>query len=141
MDDVLAASAAQPRLYALLTGIFGTVALGLAVVGIFGVVSYVAAQRTREIGVRIALGAQAREIVALVIGQGMRPVAAGIAAGVAGAAGVTRFMKTLLFGVAPVDALTFTSVVMLVAAVGLVACWIPARRALRVDPIAALRAE
>jgi len=141
MDDVLALSTAQPELYALLTGIFGAVALVLAVVGIFGVVSYVAAQRTREIGVRMALGAQAREIVALVIGQGMRPVAAGIVAGLAGAAAVTRFMKTLLFGVTPLDTLTFTSVVLIVAVVGLIACWIPARRALRVDPIAALRAE
>jgi len=141
MNDVLATSTAQPRLYALLTGIFGAVALGLAVVGIFGVVSYVAAQRTREIGVRMALGAQAREIVALVVGQGMRPVAAGIVAGLAGAFGVTRFMKTLLFGVEPIDALTFASVALIVATVGLVACWIPARRALRVDPITALRAE
>jgi putative ABC transport system permease protein len=141
MEDVLATSTAQPRLYALLTGIFGTVALGLAVVGIFGVVSYVAAQRTREIGVRMALGAQAREIVTLVIGQGMRPVAGGIIAGLAGAFGVTRFMKTLLFGVAPIDALTFTLVVLIVAAVSLIACWIPARRALRVDPIMALRSE
>ena len=141
MEDVVAASTAQPKLYALLTGIFGSVALGLAVVGIFGVVSYVAAQRTREIGVRMALGAQAREIVALVIGQGMRPVAVGILAGLAGAAAVTRFMKTLLFGVTPLDALTFASVVAIVAVIGLLACWIPARRAVRVDPIAALRAE
>jgi predicted permease len=141
MDDVLATSTAQPRLYALLTGIFGAVALALAVVGIFGVVSYVAAQRTREIGVRMALGAQAREIVGLVIGQGMRPVIAGIVIGLAGAFGVTRFMKKLLFGVAPVDAFTFTVVVLIVAAVGLIACWIPAHRATRVDPLTALRAE
>jgi putative ABC transport system permease protein len=141
MEEVLSTSTAQPRLYALLTGIFGAVALGLAVIGIFGVVSYVAAQRTREIGVRMALGAQAREIVGLVIGQGMRPVIVGIIAGLAGAAGVTRFMKTLLFGVSPIDGLTFTVVAVIVAAVGLIACWIPARRVLRVDPIAALRAE
>ena len=141
MEDVLATSTARPKLYALLTGIFGAVALGLAVVGIFGVVSYVAAQRTREIGVRIALGAQGREIVALVIGQGMRPVVAGMLVGLAGAFVVTRFMNTLLFGVTPLDALTFASVIAIVAVVGLVACWIPARRALRVDPIAALRAE
>jgi putative ABC transport system permease protein len=141
MDDVLSNSTAQPRLYALLTGIFGAVALALAVVGIFGVVSYVAAQRTREIGVRMALGAQAREIVGLVIGQGMRPVGAGIVIGLAGAFGVTRFMTKLLFGVSPIDALTFTIVVLVVATVGLIACWIPARRATRVDPLTALRAE
>jgi putative ABC transport system permease protein len=141
MGDVLTTSTAQPRLYALLTGVFGAVALALAVVGIFGVVSYVAAQRTREIGVRMALGAQRREIVGLVIGQGMRPVIVGIAAGLAGAFGLTRFMKRLLFGVAPVDALTFTIVVLIVAAVGVLACWIPARRATRVDPLTALRAE
>jgi ABC-type antimicrobial peptide transport system permease subunit len=141
MEDVLATSTAQPKLYALLTGVFAAVALGLAVVGIFGVVSYVAAQRTREIGVRMALGAQAREIVALVVGHGMRPVVIGIVAGLAGAVGVTRFMKTLLFGVTPLDPATFASVVAIVAVVGLVACWVPARRALRVDPIAALRGE
>jgi len=141
MDDVLSTSTAQPRLYALLTGVFGAVALALAVVGIFGVVSYVAAQRTREIGVRMALGAQAREIVGLVIGQGMRPVGAGIVIGLGGAFGVTRFMKKLLFGVAPLDALTFTIVVLVVATIGLIACWIPARRATRVDPLTALRSE
>jgi putative ABC transport system permease protein len=141
MDEVLATATAQPRLYALLTGIFGAVALALAVIGIFGVGSYVAAQRTREIGVRMALGAQPREILGLVIGQGMRPVIAGIVIGLGGALGVTRFMKQLLFGVAPVDALTFTVVVLIVAAVGLIACWIPARRATRVDPLTALRAE
>ena len=141
MDEVLAASTGRPRLYALITGIFGAVALGLAVVGIFGVVSYVAAQRTHEMGVRMALGAQRREILQLMVLQGMRPVAIGMAVGVLGAAALSRFIATLLFGVAPLDPLTFFVVLVLLTTVGLVACWLPARRATRVDPLTALRAE
>jgi putative ABC transport system permease protein len=141
MDDVLAASTGRPRLYAAVTGVFGLVALALSIVGIFGVVSYVAAQRTREIGLRMALGAQRREILGLVIGQGMRPIVAGIGAGIVGAIGVTRFISTLLFGVAPLDLVTFGVVIALLMAVGLLACWIPARRATQVDPLTALRAE
>jgi ABC-type antimicrobial peptide transport system permease subunit len=141
MDEVLAASTGRPRLYALITGIFGAVALGLAVVGIFGVVSYVAAQRTHEMGVRMALGAQRREILQLMMLQGMRPVAIGMAVGVLGAAALSRFIATLLFGVAPLDPLTFFVVLVLLTTVGLVACWLPARRATRVDPLTALRAE
>ena len=141
MDDVLSLSVGQPRLYAVITGLFGLVALLLAVVGIFGVVSYVAAQRTREIGVRMALGAQRREILALVVGQGMRPIVIGIAAGIATAIGVTRFMTKLLFHVAPLDPMTFVLVTVLLMGVALVACWIPARRAIRVDPVTSLRAE
>jgi putative ABC transport system permease protein len=141
MDEVLAASTGRPRLYALITGIFGAVALGLAVVGIFGVVSYVAAQRTHEMGVRMALGAQRREILQLMVLQGMRPVAIGMAVGVLGAAALSRFIATLLFGVAPLDPLTFFVVLVLLTTVGLVACWLPARRATRADPLTALRAE
>jgi len=141
MDDVLSRSVGQPRLYAVITGVFGTVALLLAVVGIFGVVSYVAAQRTREIGVRLALGAQRREILALVIGQGMRPIVLGIAVGIATAIGVTRFMTKLLFHVAPLDLTTFAVVTLLLTTVALIACWIPAQRATRVDPVSSLRAE
>ena len=141
MDDVLSLSVGQPRLYAVITGLFGLVALLLAVVGIFGVVSYVAAQRTREIGVRMALGAQRREILALVVGQGMRPIVIGIAAGIATAIGVTRFMTKLLFHVAPLDPVTFVLVTVLLTGVALVACWIPARRAIRVDPVKSLRSE
>jgi ABC-type antimicrobial peptide transport system permease subunit len=101
----------------------------------------VAAQRTREIGVRMALGAQRREILALVVGQGMRPIAFGLAAGIATAIGVTRFMTKLLFHVAPLDVTTFVVVTLLLSIVALVACWIPARRATRVDPVTSLRAE
>jgi putative ABC transport system permease protein len=141
MEDVLSASVGQPRLYAAITGLFGVVALLLAVVGIVGVVSYVAAQRTREIGVRMALGAQRREILALVVGQGMRPIAVGIGAGVVAAVGVTRFMTKLLFQVAPLDLMTFALVTLILTGVAFLACWIPARRATQVDPVTSLRAE
>ena len=137
----MSASVGRPRLYAAMTAIFGSVALLLALVGIFGVVSYVAAQRTREIGVRMALGAQRREILMLVVGQGMRPIAVGIGLGVLTAVGVTRFMSKLLFHVTPLDPLTFAVVTTLLGVVALVACWIPARRATRVDPLTSLRAE
>ena len=141
MDDVRADSVGQPRLYALLVGCFAAVALGLAVVGIFGVVSHMVVQRTREIGVRVALGAEQREILKLVVGQGMQPVAFGLAVGIAGALMLTRSLKELLFEVEPTDPLTLAVVVALLGAVGLIACWIPARRAAGLDPIAALRAE
>jgi putative ABC transport system permease protein len=141
MDDVLDTSIGRPRLYALASSLFGIVALGLSVVGIFGVVSYVAAQRTREIGVRMALGAQPAEILRLVVGQGMRPIGAGVAAGILGALALTRYTSNLLFGVAPLDPLTFFVVIATVVAVGLLACWIPARRATEVDPLTALRVE
>lgn len=141
MDDVLSASVGQPRMYAAITGLFGLVALLLAVVGIFGVVSYVATQRTREIGVRMALGAQRREILALVVGQGMRPIVVGVLSGIVAAVGVTRFMTNMLFHVAPLDVTTFAVVTLLLTGVALVACWIPARRATRIDPVTSLRAE
>lgn len=141
MNDVLAASTGRSRLYALITGIFGSVALVLAVVGIFGVVSYVAAQRTQEIGVRMALGAQRHEVLRLVVLQGMKPIAVGMMAGTLLSIGLSRFMARLLFNVAPLDPLTFVLVIALLAAVALIACWIPARAATRVDPLTALRAE
>jgi putative ABC transport system permease protein len=141
MGDVLEASTGRPRLYAVMTGVFGCVALALAVVGIFGVVSYAAAQRRREIGVRMALGAQRREVLELVVWQGMRPVAAGMAAGIVVAAGLSRFISTLLFGVTPLDPLTFVVVALMLIVVSLIACWIPAYRSTRIDPLDALRAE
>ncbi len=141
MTDVMSTSVGRPRLYAAMTAVFGSVALLLALVGIFGVVSYVATQRTREIGVRMALGAQRREILMLVVGQEMRPIAVGIGLGVLTAVAITRFMAKLLFQVTPLDPLTFAVVTTLLGVVALVACWIPARRATHVDPLTSLRAE
>jgi putative ABC transport system permease protein len=138
---VMSASISRPRLYAAVTAAFASVALLLAMIGIFGVVSYVAAQRTREIGVRMALGAERREILALVVGQGMRPIALGIAIGIVTAIGVTRFMAGLLFHVRPLDPLILIGMTAVLAGVGLLACWIPAARASRVDPLTSLRTE
>jgi putative ABC transport system permease protein len=141
MTDVRSESVGQPRLYALLVGCFAALAVGLALVGIFGVVSHTVVQRTREIGVRVALGAEQREIQRFVVAQGMRPVAIGLIAGVAGAMALTRSLESLLFEVRPTDPLTFGIGVAVLGFVAAVACWIPARRAARLDPIAALRAE
>jgi putative ABC transport system permease protein len=141
MNERLADVVAQPRFQTLLLGLFGLVALALVIAGIYGVVSYSVAQRTHEIGVRVALGAGRRDILRLVVGQGMKPVLAGLAIGLAGALALTRLMKALLFGVSASDPLTFGSIALLLALVALLACWIPARRATRVNPIVALRQE
>jgi ABC-type antimicrobial peptide transport system permease subunit len=117
------------------------VALLLGSVGIYSVIAYIAAQRTREIGIRLALGAQATDILRMVLGDGMRLVAAGIAIGLAGALGVSRVIRALLYDTSPTDSLTFVSVVALVGAAALFACSLPARRAMRADPIVALRTE
>ena len=119
----------------------GSVALLLGAVGIYGVIAYIAAQRTREIGIRMALGAQAADVARLVLVQGMRLAGAGIAIGLVGALGVTRVMRALLYETSPTDPLTFAAVVPLLAAAALLACWVPARRAMRADPIVALRCE
>ena len=141
MDDVVARSIGRPRFYVLLVGVFASLALALALVGIFGVVSYVAAQRRREIGVRIALGARPGEVVSLVIAQGMRPILVGIAAGVGGALALTRFIQTLLYGVVPADPLTFGATIAAMSILGVGACWLPARRAAHLDPLVALRTD
>jgi putative ABC transport system permease protein len=141
MNERLADVVAQPRFQTLLLGLFGLVALALVIAGIYGVVSYSVAQRTHEIGVRVALGAGRRDVLRLVVGQGMKPVLAGLAIGLAGASALTRLMKALLFGVSSSDPLTFGSIALLLALVALLACWIPARRAARVNPIIALRQE
>jgi putative ABC transport system permease protein len=122
-------------------GLFATVALALAALGIYGVVSHAVAQRTHEIGVRIALGAAVRDVIRLVARQGLTPVVAGLAAGLAAGLGVSRFMTSILYEVTPTDPLTYVGVVVILGAVALLACIVPARRAARVDPLLALRAE
>ncbi|HEX5084905.1 MAG TPA: FtsX-like permease family protein, partial [Blastocatellia bacterium] len=131
----------KPRFGLVLLGSFATVALVLAAVGIYGVMSYTVAQTTREIGIRMALGAQTRDVMRPVILQGIRWTTLGVAIGLAGAFGLTRLMKSFLVGVSATDATTFVSVALLLAVVALVACWIPARRATKVDPMIALRTE
>lgn len=139
--EVLALSRAPARSSMLLVGLFAALALVLAVIGVFGVLSYSVTQRTTELGIRMALGANAQSVKLLVLAQGMIPVAAGVAIGIVGGLGLTRFMKTLLFGVTPTDPITFASVATLLAATAAVASYIPARRATRVDPVTVLRQE
>jgi predicted permease len=131
----------QSRLWALLFGIFSTLALVLAAAGIYGVMAFFVAQRTREIGIRMALGAQWRDVVRLVLRSGMSLVTIGLTIGLAGAFALTRLMRSLLFEVAPTDAPTFAAVVLCVILAALLSCYIPARRAIKVDPLVALRYE
>jgi putative ABC transport system permease protein len=129
------------RVAATLLGGFGLLALALAAIGIFGVMAYAVTQRTREIGIRRALGAQAGGIFKLVVGQGLKLTALGLCIGLACAFAGTRLMSGLLYGVSALDVVTFAGVSSLLALVVLLACYIPARRAMRVDPIVALRRE
>jgi putative ABC transport system permease protein len=141
MDETVAATIATPRLLMLLFGGFAMIALLLATLGIYGVMASAVSQRTHEVGVRIALGAQSRDVLRLIVGQGMKLALIGVVIGLAASLVVTRLMKTLLFGVSPADPLTFGVIVALLAGVALAACWLPARRATRVDPMVALRCE
>ena len=141
MDQVLAATISRERFQMLLLTLFATLALVLACVGLYGVISYAVVQRTHEIGVRMALGAQPRDVLSLVIRQGMVLTLAGLVLGVLGGLAVTRVMTDLLFGVTPRDAVTFMSVGGLLLVVSFLACYVPARRATKVDPLIALRYE
>jgi putative ABC transport system permease protein len=141
MDATVGERMAADRFYTLLLGSFAGLALVLASVGIYGVMSFVVSQRTHEIGLRMALGAHAGDVVRLVVRQGMLPVIVGLVLGLAGAVGLTRVLDLQLFNVQPIDARTFTAVSVLLMLVALGACILPARRAAGVDPISALRCE
>jgi putative ABC transport system permease protein len=141
MNQVMAEWVGRDRFNTLLLGVFAGLAALLAAVGIFGVMSYSVTLRTREIGLRMALGAQPGEVLKVILKQGLLLTSIGIGLGMAGALALTRLMSGLLFGVESTDPATFAAIVLLFAFVALIACYIPARRATRVDPLIALRAE
>jgi putative ABC transport system permease protein len=141
MDEAVAASVAQPRFRMVLLALFAMTAMLIATCGLYGLMAYAVTQRRREIGVRMALGADRRDVLRLVLTRALRVVLAGLIVGLAGAVAVTRVLQTFLFGVTPTDPLVFTIVTLLLLAVGLIAAWLPARRATRIDPWDAVRAE
>jgi putative ABC transport system permease protein len=141
MRQAIAEQISEPRFYVLLLGVFAAIAVTLAAVGIYGVLSYAVARRTHEIGVRLALGAGRTEVFRLVVTQGMRLAALGGVVGLAAALALTRFLRRMLYGIQPTDPASFALVTFILAAIALAACWIPARRAARVDPMSALRTE
>jgi putative ABC transport system permease protein len=139
MDDRLLSSLSRPRAYALVLGGFAAFALAIAAVGLFGVLSYSVAQRSREIGIRTALGARSQDIVSLVLRSGLTITAAGLAAGLAAAALLASSLSKILYGIRPIDATTFIAVPVALTLVAIVACAAPARRAARIDPLRALK--
>ena len=139
MEDVVSSSLAQRRFALQVVGGFGVLALLLAGIGVYGVVAYSVSQRTREIGIRLALGASSGAILRWVFKQGMELTLVGMAAGLVGAFALTRLLRGLLFGVSASDPVTYAGLALLLAAVALLACYIPARRATKVDPMVALR--
>lgn len=141
MDTLISNSVAHPRFRTFLLTLFAAFALMLAAIGIYGVIAYSVSQRVQEIGIRMALGAQRGDILSLVLREGMKLTALGVVIGLAGAFGLTRVIRTLLFGIGPADPLTFTASTLLLGTAAFLACWFPAHRALKVDPMVALRYE
>jgi putative ABC transport system permease protein len=141
MEEAVSESVAQPRFYTTLLTAFGGLALLLAALGIYGVISYSVAQRTRELGIRIALGATHDRVLRLVLGQGVGLSVLGVAIGIAGALWLVHLLATLLYGVQATDKLTFASVAALLVGIASLASYLPARRAARVDPVIAMRAD
>ena len=141
LDQVFSSSLDQRRFILALFGVFAAVAMLIAAIGVYGVMAYTVTQRTQEIGIRMALGAQAADVLRMSLGHGMRLTLTGVALGLLTAFALTRLMKSLLFGVEATDPLTFTAVASLLTIVAVLACIIPARRATKVDPMVALRCE
>jgi putative ABC transport system permease protein len=141
LDGLVGASVAERRFHMLLLAVFSALALMLAAIGIYGVVTYLVSQRAREFGVRLALGAQRRDVLRMVLGEGARITAAGAVLGLVGALATTRVLAALLYEISPTDAPTFAAVTAVLVAVALAACYLPARRATRIDPVVSLRAE
>ena len=141
LDDVIARTLGTRKFSMTLLAVFASFAVLLAAIGIYGVVSYLVMQRTQEFGIRMALGARPRNVFGIVLGEGARMAAVGVAVGLLGAFALTRVMTKLLFGISATDPLTFAAVTLLLAGVALAACYLPARRAVGVDPMAALRHE
>jgi len=141
LKEAISATLSQPRFYTLLFGLFGATGLLLTVVGIYSVISYTVSHHTREIGIRMALGAKGTDVLKLILGKGLVLTLIGIGIGLVGAWGITRVMQSMLFGISTTDWVTFTAVAMFLTLVGLIATAIPARRAIRIDPLVALRYE
>jgi putative ABC transport system permease protein len=141
LDELVSESIAQPRFYLILLGLFATIALLLAALGIYGLMAYAVSQRTHEIGIRLALGAGAKRIFSLVVGQGMMLIVIGVVLGLGGALALTRLLTDLLFGVSATDPVVFLVIALTLVGVALAACVVPARRATRIDPMIALRHE
>jgi ABC-type antimicrobial peptide transport system permease subunit len=141
MEDVIGASVTRQRFLSLLLGIFAAVALTLAAIGTYGILSYMVTERQREIGIRMALGADNGQVMRMIMGQGLAIAAIGILIGIAGAYALSRLTASLLYGVSPSDPLTFVTVAGVITIVAAAACLVPTRRAMRVDPLEAIRAD
>jgi putative ABC transport system permease protein len=141
MEHVVSESITQPRFNLFLLGLFGTVAMLLSAAGIYGVTAYTVTQRTHELGIRLALGAQVGDVLKMILGQGMAVIGVGLVLGLVAAFWLMRLLRSLLFGVGENDLLTFVAITFVLLIVALIACYIPARRATKVDPLEALRAE